>query len=372
MPLLKPFQLTVLTTSNCTAKCAHCSVRSGPGRKDRLTYEDIRAAIERLHGFNRLNTIVFAGGEPTLLGDDLLNAIAYADERGINTRMVTNAYWAVSYDRARRKLRELREAGLREVNISADDYHLPYVPFERVVNAWKASKGMGFGAVIIANSHGPNSKVNPEFVMSQIGEWLETRYDDDGYEQPYSGPAEDGTLYGLSNSQVQLLGRAHEHLSADDVVYPVDQAGLDKKCRWAGRSPALSPRNHLVACCGMEAEGNEVLDFGDATTEDHLTLVERADDNLIVNAIAYVGPRTLMRFIQERAPAISFRERYASVCEICEHVVSRPECVDVLRKHAGVLATHVLEARRAEEQDQAVSAPALPIMEPEAPQALPR
>jgi len=32
----------------------------------------------------------------------------------------------------------LRDAGLHEINISTDDYHLPFIPFDHVVNAWQA------------------------------------------------------------------------------------------------------------------------------------------------------------------------------------------------------------------------------------------
>ena len=133
MFLLKPSQLTILTTSRCTARCGHCSVNSAPGRRDRLTWEQMCQAIDELDSLNHLSVVIFAGGEPTLLGDELLNAIAHTDSLGISSmHLVTNAYWAVSPKQARAKLIELREAGLAELNISADDFHLPYIPFERV------------------------------------------------------------------------------------------------------------------------------------------------------------------------------------------------------------------------------------------------
>src|SRR4051812_24027131 len=120
MLLLKPQQLTVLGTSRCTAACAHCSMNSGPDRRERLSAETITRVIAELCVVQPLRVVIFAGGEPTLLGEELLDAIAFASNRGILTRIVTNASWASSEARARRRLVSLREAGLHEVNISAD------------------------------------------------------------------------------------------------------------------------------------------------------------------------------------------------------------------------------------------------------------
>jgi len=40
-----PEQMTILTTSNCTARCAHCLVRAGPERSDTLSYPDIAGVV---------------------------------------------------------------------------------------------------------------------------------------------------------------------------------------------------------------------------------------------------------------------------------------------------------------------------------------
>jgi hypothetical protein len=320
-------------------------MNSGPHRREKLTYENIRDTIDNLHRLNRLLVVIFAGGEPTLLGEDLLNSIAYADSLGIITRIVTNASWAVTPERARAKLAALREAGLQELNVSADDYHLPFIPFERVEYAWHASKGLGFRAVVIANCWGPNSTITPRYIMDRLGEELPLRFDDDGYSQPLSEPSADGTAYSLSNAYVQRIGRGLETLSFGDVNFPKNQEDLEGGCRWAVRSAALSPKNHLVACCGIEAEGNEVLDFGDLDATEAKNLVAKADDNVLINAIALAGPMFLKRFIQEHDPDIPFREKYGTVCEVCEHIVRRPEAVAVVRRYSADLAPAILAAR---------------------------
>lgn len=341
MALLQPQQVTVLATSQCTAACSHCSMNSSPERRDRLRLQTFIDTIEELHSRSPLRVVIFAGGEPTLAGEMLLNAIAHADMLGIVTRIVTNASWAISEAKAAAKIRELRQAGLGELNISADDYHLSYIPFDNVVRAWRAAKGQGFSSVVIANCYGPNSLVTPCYVMDRLAETLPMRFDEDGTPDALPPASADGTVYMMSNSYLQLLGRSHGQIAIDDVFLPDNQATLAGGCPWAVRSAALSPRGHLVACCGIEAEGNAVLDFGPVTAGTAQKLVEAADSDVLVNAIALLGPYYVQQFVKARHPEIGFRPRYATVCEICEDIVTRAEIVDAIKGDIAALAASV-------------------------------
>lgn len=347
MTLLQPQQLTVLATSQCTAACDHCSMNSAPERRDRLSLKTFIDTVEELHARSPLGVVIFAGGEPTLMGEMLLDAIAHADMLGIMTRIVTNASWAISDQKAEAKIRELRQAGLGELNISADDYHLPFIPFENVVRAWHAAKGKGFASVVIANCYGPNSLVTPRFVLDRIGEELPMRFDGNGASEPLPPPAADGTVYMMSNSYLQLLGRSHGRISVEDVFVPDDGTALAGGCPWAVRSAALSPQGHLVACCGVEAEGNDILDFGKVETGLVQSLVDKADRDIVMNAIALLGPYYVQQFVRNRRPDIAFRPRYATVCEICEDIVTRPEVLDAVRADISALAGAVHLARLA-------------------------
>jgi hypothetical protein len=193
-----------------------------------------------------------------------------------------------------------------------------------VENAWHASKGLGFDAVVIAACSGPRSRITPEYVIERLGERLPMRWDEDGRPTYELKASPDGTFYGISNAVLGMLARAHDTLRFDDLAYPDDQSQLDVPCPWAIRSAALSPKNHLVACCGFEVEHNEVLDFGDLGITPAQELVAEADDDVITNAIALFGPMFLKRFIERHDPTVEFRPRYATICEVCEHVVMRP------------------------------------------------
>jgi Radical SAM superfamily len=339
-----PSELTILTTSNCDAKCAHCLMRSSPDRDDTLTLDQIIESVETAHAANPLLTVVFAGGEPTALGDTLLDAIAHVGGLGIRTRLVTNATWATTLEAARAFVNVLREAGLDEINFSADDFHLPFIPLGNVVNAWRASKGAGFESVVIALGSGPRSKITPATMMETLGEEIALTYDEDGNTKPFPPPAADGTNYLIANNHLYRIGRGRG-LRPTYARFPNDDKVLDQPCPWAVRTAALSAKNHLVACCGIEAENNEVLDFGRRADHDMPTLVAKANEDPLVMAIAMLGPGHLMKRARQFDPSVEFRPQYSAICEICEDVTSSKPAVAALRANADVLRGDVEAAK---------------------------
>ena len=150
--MFAPHTHTILTTNLCTAVCDHCSVRSDKKRRETLTAKEIIHSINEIHAFGNLKTVVFAGGEPTLLKDDLFESIAHAHCLGLNTRLVTNCSWAFNIDKAKQLLQQLKDSGLHELNLSMDKFHADFIKQQCVANAFNASIGMGFGCVIIATS----------------------------------------------------------------------------------------------------------------------------------------------------------------------------------------------------------------------------
>jgi hypothetical protein len=339
-----PSELTILTTSKCDAKCAHCLVRSSPERDDTLTLEQIIETVETAHAANPLLTVVFAGGEPTSLGDDLLDAIAHVASLGIRTRLVTNATWASTPEQARDQVKVLREVGLDEINFSADDFHLPFIPLDNVINAWHACKGAGFESVVIALASGPRSKITPASVMAALGEEVALTYDEGGHMNPMPPPAADGTNYLIANNYIYRIGRGRG-LRESYTRFPDDSRTLNQPCPWAVRTSALSPKNHLVACCGIEAEGNEVLDFGHRTDHDMTSLVAKANDDPLLLAISTLGPSHLMKRAQQFDPSLEFRPQYTAICEICEDVTTNARAVAALRANAAVIKGDIEAAK---------------------------
>ena len=312
-------------------------MNSSPQRLGRVSLSVIYDVVTQLlEGGNPLTQVIFTGGEPTLLGEDLFDAIAFCSEHGLKTRMVSNVWWAATNQKALEMIGSLRESGLAEINFSLDDYHVPFIKFDHIVNAWNASKNQGFESVVIANSYGPQSLITSEYICAQLEEEIPVFWDEDGEPAPMFPPSADNTQYLISNGRLQPLGRA-KTLPNEHFFAPADQKKLNKPCVWLANSLALSPGAHLLACCGIEAQGNEYLDFGDVTTEKIAELLAKANENLVIKALQKAGPYFLMNFVKQFTTEPIFKRHYGSACELCDDVVNHPLSKEILNTHLAEL-----------------------------------
>jgi len=302
----------------------------------------MRDAIDALHSLSPLRLVIFTGGEPLLLGKDLLDTISYADSFGISTRVVTNAFWADTPENAGKVLSELREAGLKEINVSTDDFHAPYVPFENVRNVYNGIRGMGFVSFVVANCVIGGDVITPEYIVQELGDEFYFRYEDNGNEAPLPPPSEDGTTYVLSNRTLQRLGRAQAPGISDKIKNPRNQTQMNVGCRNIAADAVLSADNHLLLCCGVYAGGLAILDRGEFLVSSVAETFEKAHDDVFVNAIAHLGPYTIRNFILSHDPSVVFPEMYAHVCEICQSILTNDKAVAVLQSHTAELARLLL------------------------------
>lgn len=353
MRVLEPNTTTILTTNKCTAACRHCATNSGPNRKDMLTWDKMEPILRQLFAETKLSVLVFSGGESTLLGEDLLKALRLCKEHRIITRLVTNAFWATSEKAAEAKLKELRSAGLDELNISTDDYHLPYVSLQKIRYAFDAARKLDFMSVALCNAYGPESWLTPERINREFGngEEMKHRYDANGKAMVHERKQGE-TLVLLSNGLSMKLGRGNQGLEESEVVpTPLSQlydfADGIGGCPWALRSSAISSKGHYVACCGFEAEDNPILDYGDLAKQPLSELLDRADNDLITNMISIYGPVTLMKILKDIAPKeVSFpRPSYRGYCEVCEDLVGIKQNREALYKYQGMFVDSILAVR---------------------------
>lgn len=342
-------QLGFLTTNDCTADCPHCMLNCSPGKTEYLDFDKIKRVVDAYRERAELVVVIFTGGEPTLLKGDLLHAINYCAHLGIVTRIVTNAWWASDEAAASRMLSALRMAGLEEINFSMDDFHAPYVPIEYVRNAWKAAHGKGFGSVVIANAFHNESRITPDFIMKYFGERICVVEEDDRVcgKQIDIPASDDGTRYMISTIRLHRTGRAAESFDKDKFHEEEIGKTLRSRCSCMVESPNVTSNYHLGACCGVDCRDNAFLDLGDLSEEDLDTILRRAADNVVLNALHTLGPARVAAFICAYDPAISF-EACANMCSICEKLTKDPRCVEILNTHTAELAALVLSAEKTE------------------------
>ena len=323
---------------------------SGPNRSDQLSFDQLERILTQAFAALELKCVCFSGGEPTLLGDDLYRALRLCKEHGVITRVVTNAYWATSSEAALDFVRGLRDAGLDELNISTDDYHLPFISLQRVRFAYEAALRLDFLSVAITNSYGPESSLTPERLNAEFGGGeLKLRFDVDGRSLGYD--RQDGqTLLVLSNAPVSRLGTGIDGLEEHELPQGADVDALADRiggCQWAIRSAAISAKGHLVSCCGFDVQDNEILDYGDLDSRPLTELLDAADNDLISNMIAILGPPRIRRMLEQLAPGETDfpRAKYSTYCEVCTDLVTRPRNREALYRHQGEFVEAVVAAR---------------------------
>lgn len=340
--LSEAIRFAVVTTDRCQARCAHCLMKSAPERPERLTLEQIMKLVDHLVSNTAVKMVVFTGGESTLLGDDLLEAISYCAARGLLTRLVTNAAWATDDQLAKRTIRDLRDAGLSEINYSTDDFHCAWIPFSNIERAWRAAKDEGFLSVLIATCSGPHSKITPEIIQKRLNERIETYENTSENDNSIDFTSGGDTKYLISVSQLSKLGRG---ATLPEKYFPsytsLQKNKLYGACPCLMDPPTLNPDGTLGACCGISTEGNPILNLGFA--EDVLGDPEfqvEGFQGLILRAIQTVGPAYLYHMASESASGIS-KMRARNVCEVCEELTTNNDLLNSLRDKADIVACHV-------------------------------
>lgn len=135
----------------CDSECDHCFVYSSPKAKGTFTLNQIRRVFNELAKIETIQWVYFEGGEPFLFYPLLYEGIRIANDTGLKTGLVTNAYWATSKEDAELWLKPLRDLGLSDISISDDELHRvdkKVTPAKHALNA-ATTLGMSCGPISI-------------------------------------------------------------------------------------------------------------------------------------------------------------------------------------------------------------------------------
>ncbi len=324
--------LGLFITYKCTALCDSCCVNSGPGREERMTREEMFSYIGQAAKLPEFKIIVFTGGEPFLLYEDLLAAITYAKSLGLPSRIVTNSYWATTPEAAMEKLQPLAEAGLIELNMSLDDYHTPYVPTDNVAHAFQAARQLGL-RVAVATAEDKDSKIR----NSNAHEFLGISREDLLHRDEFGQDPEAKKAW-LIDSPVVPVARAARKIPLRRQVLP--EAFSDESLRGRGCGLVFSqftvrPSGEVQVCCGCGVTSAKQFVAGNLKTQPLTEIIAAAEDDLLMNWVALDGPYSIADFVKQKRPELKFRSNYATICDMCVELFSRKDTAEVLGKHAG-------------------------------------
>ena len=144
-----PISLGILLTYKCNISCRYCIYNCSPKwSSDWLDIDNARSIFKRLsYIFKEIYIhkpesisfsygVHFTGGEPFLNFDLLLKISSLAREYEIPYPFVeTNCFWAVDDKETEKRLKLLKEAGLKGIMISINPFNVEKVPVERIERA---------------------------------------------------------------------------------------------------------------------------------------------------------------------------------------------------------------------------------------------
>ena len=318
-----------LCTYQCNAKCDYCEC--GPNIKTKLSREDIYLYTDQALALGTVAQIVFSGGEPTLLGDDLFEGIRYATSKGLITRVVTNASWGSSAKKANIFLDKLIDSGLTEINLSVDDLHQRWIPLERVRNVFLACQEKEFPC-LIAHKQMNNYKIDKQYLERIFGTELITLSNDKDYTS-----TEETRLF--SSGAVVPVGRMPSVPDKkDNIIY----LRYDRNCSSVLRDIIIGADHNLLACCGIVTKGIPELTIGDLRQNKLIDLIDKANRSTILNWIALEGPISIAKFVTKKNPSIKFKNKYVGVCHLCNEVLTRSDVREVLANNIDEMLEHIL------------------------------
>jgi hypothetical protein len=138
-----------LLTYACNYECDHCFLYCGPHARGTFTLAQIREVLGEAEKLGTVTEVYYEGGEPFLYYPLLIEGLRLARERGFDTGVVTNCYWATAVEDAELWLGPLRDAGVKLLSLSDDEFHNPNGCESPADRAGTAARALGLPASAI-------------------------------------------------------------------------------------------------------------------------------------------------------------------------------------------------------------------------------
>lgn len=320
----KPTLGVILTTFKCTASCPECCFECSPDNDKILSYEEIVKFIEQAHTELDVKRLVWSGGECFLLGDDLKKGIQYGYSLGINSRCVTNGFWATSEEVAFNKLKELRDVGLDEINFSTGDDHQLFVSEDKILNAVIAAAKLGLRVVVSIETRN-NTRVSKESFINNFR---------------YKREIENTKL--KENVRIVQAVWVSYH---KDVIYEYAENSEKyigyKGCDSLFDSICLTPHKTVIGCCGLSVEyinemtlgkfGGNLLEMYNKQAEDFLKVWLYVD-----------GPKKILDYVKKWNPKLKIPQ-FVHICQACAYIYQNVEVQKVIRDNFKQCYSEILE-----------------------------
>jgi hypothetical protein len=222
----------------------------------------------------------------------------------LNT-LVTNGWWGQTPEKARALVRELKDAGVTDVELSADAMHQQFIRRSCIGNVLRAAREAGIAIVLRVCT---TRKHKAHRVLSLL-------------------PEEDRTGISVAMSKATPLGRAREAIPFEDMWL---DPGLPAGACHEVLSLTVVPNGDVFPCCA----GSELcpsLCIGNVFRQSLEEMMAQLSDNQLVGTLVHRGPAYLAGMIHEAGLGHKLGDKYANYCHLCNDIFTDPELASVVR-----------------------------------------
>jgi Radical SAM superfamily/4Fe-4S single cluster domain len=313
--LARPRVLSLMTTRRCTAACDHCCNGSSPRAQGAIPVERMHALIDEAKQIPSMQRVGFTGGECFLLGRDLDALIAHAHELGFETRVVTNGYWAVNANAARKRVAALEAAGLDEMMLSTGTFHQAFVPVGRVVHGARAAAAAGIRCRIAIEACDQQT-FDESVLHTELADEIAARRVFLGHD-PWTTDAGGRGVTELSHDRLHEDGRRYQAGRCGEILDTI----------------TVTPDQNLQACCGFPTEQLPALRIGSVAEMSLTDALRESPNDLMKMWLHVAGPQGIAEFVGRYDPGYVLPPT-VSICEACAVLQRDARAMAVLAEHA--------------------------------------
>lgn len=326
--------LIFVLTYRCNYRCRDCLIGDKLGDAKTMSFNEARTIIDQAANLRTIRAYAFAGGEPFLAYDRMLEIADYVWENyNCPFSISTNCSWAKTEEAAHRKIERLHANGLRWMLASWDVFHAEFGKLEHVINAINAAHKF-------------------EIVVSLQNITTPTSFKNVDLKERLRGIVDVEKIDWVENSVVPV-GLGATELQSSELSY-VDQPPMDQ-CN-AGDILNVEVDGTVKPCCGA-AFMQDHLWMGNAFEEDLETIVQRSSVDPIINSlISCRGPSGLVDRIKATGRTDLLPKKYGSACELCHKVLSNEEAKVLLENSLKEEQTQLIAKRILHQHLCAISA----------------
>ena len=268
--------------------------------------------IRQTREVSSVEWISFSGGEPFLFPDLLLKLISFASGLGLHTECVTNCFWAETAEGALKVLGRFKQAGLTVINISTDDFHQQYLPFDRVRNGYDAAKHLGVKIVIMSTVK-RSSTIN----AGQLRQLLE----DDGILILGKGVSQSASTTALAvQSGFLPIGSGADIPEKEQVIEDRSLAGA---CEISLRDISIHPSGKVLPCCSAAGIAETAV-IGNAKETRLQKIIQEAGRHPFFRVLSRDGPQGLCKYLH----LDNTGKPYVNKCHLCYELLTGQESGD--------------------------------------------